>query len=114
MPSHIEISGDIEVFCYPSGSASLRTSVPYFDAVAPGDRMSLVFSPTGDTSPPYALKIVAPSGKTILDTILRDMPTGLPQSPPPVDFVVSVTGIYKIEIRELKGRQRGEAKLRVS
>jgi len=114
MPSHIESSGDIEVFCYPAGSAALRTSVPYFDSVSVGDRMSLVFGSSGDTNPPYALKIVSPSGKTIMETILRDMPTGMPQSPPPVDFVVSVKGIYKIEIRELKGSQSGEAKLKVT
>jgi len=112
--SLIESSGDIEVFCYPSGGAATKASVPFFDAVTPGDRLSLVFTPGDATTPPYALKIVSPSGATIMDTILRDLPTGTPQSPPPAEFVVSVRGVYRIEIRELKGRQRGEAKVKVT
>ncbi|APR84850.1 Hypothetical protein A7982_10199 [Minicystis rosea] len=113
MSSIIESHGDIEVFVYPSGSAATRASVPFFDSISVGDRLSLVFNPGDEANPPFALKIVSPSGTTIMDTILRDLPTGMPQSPPPVEFVVSARGIYKIEIRELKGRQRGEAKLKV-
>jgi hypothetical protein len=113
MSALIEYSGEIEVFCYPSG-ASTRNSVPFFDAVTVGDRLSLVFTSNDGTSPPYSLKIVSPSGATIVDSIVRDLPTGLPQSPPPVEFVVSAKGVYRIEIREMRGRQRGEAKVRVS
>ncbi len=113
MSAFIEISGDIEIFCYPRGASTTRASVPFFDSVGPGDALSLVFGGGDGASPPYALRIHSPTGTLILDTILRDLPTGLPQSPPPVEFVVSTKGIYRIEIRELKGRQRGEAKLRV-
>lgn len=114
MSAIIECSGEIEIFCYPSGGPAIKSSVPFFDAINPGDRLSIVFTPGDVTTPPYSLKIVSPSGATILDTILRDLPTGTPQSPPPAEFVVSVRGQYKIEIREFKGRQRGEAKLRVT
>jgi hypothetical protein len=31
-----------------------------------------------------------------------------------VEFVVSAPGVYRIEIKELRGRQRGEATLRVN
>jgi hypothetical protein len=113
MSALIEMSGEIEIFCYPSG-VSLRQSVPYFDAVTVGDRLWLVFSPGDGASAPFGLKIFSPSGANILDSILRDLPTGLPQSPPPIEFVVSAKGVYRIEIREMRGRQRGEAKVRVT
>lgn len=113
MSEFIELSGDIEIFCYPRGASNTRASVPFFDSIAPGDALSLVFGPGDGTSPPYSLRVHSPTGTLILDTILRDLPTGLPQSPAPVEFVVSTRGVYRIEVRELKGRQRGEAKLRV-
>ena len=113
MPAFIESSGEIEVFCYPSGAPS-RVTVPVFDAVTVGDRLSLVFGANDGATPPYSLKVVSPSGTTILDSIVRDLPTGLPQSPPPVEFVVSGKGVYKVEIREMRGRQRGEARVRIS
>ena len=116
MSALIEMSGEIEIFCYPSGSAggSTRQSVPFFDAVTAGDRLSLVFAANDGASAPFALKIFSPSGTNILDSIVRDLPTGLPQSPPPVEFVVSAKGVYRVEIREMRGRQHGEAKVRVS
>jgi hypothetical protein len=113
MSALIEYSGEIEVFCYPSG-AGTRTSVPFFDEVTVGDRLSLVFTPGDGASSPYSLKIFSPAGTNILDSIVRDLPTGTPQSPPPIEFVVSAKGVYRVEIREMRGRQRGEAKVRVS
>lgn len=113
MSANIETSGQIEIFCYPSGHHATRQSVPYFDSVNPGDRLSLVFSPDDGASAPYNLKIFSPSGANILDTIVRDLPTGLPQSPPPVEFVVSAKGVYRVEIGEMRGRQRGEARVLV-
>lgn len=110
--SVIESSGDIEVHCYPSG-ISTRSTAPFFGTIGPGDRLSLLFTPSDTTNPPYKLKIVSPTGATILDTIVRDLPTVTPQSPPPIEFVVSARGVYKIDIRELKGRQYGEATFRV-
>ncbi len=88
--------------------------MPFFDAVTVGDRLSLVFTPGDGANAPYSLKIFSPSGANILDTILRDLPTGLPQSPPPIEFVVSAKGVYQVVISELRGRQRGVAKVRVS
>jgi hypothetical protein len=113
MSALIELTGEIEIFCYPAGSGP-RSSVPFFDTVGVGDRLSLVFGPGDGTNAPYALKIFSPSGTNIVDAIVRDLPTGSPQSPAPIEFVVSSKGVYRIEIREMRGRQRGEAKLRVS
>jgi hypothetical protein len=112
MPGPIDSSGDIEIFCFLSTSTR-RGSVPFFDEITTGDRVSLVFTPSDGSTPPYSLKIVSPTGASILDILVRDLPTGGPQSPPPVEFVVSSRGTYRIDIRELRGRQRGEARLRV-
>jgi hypothetical protein len=118
MPAPIETSGEIDIFCHPSGGAvaqvTTRSSVPFFDAIHVGDRVAMVFTAEDGAAAPFALKILSPTGATILDTIVRELPTGLPQSAPPVEFVVSARGVYQIEIREIKGRQRGEARLHVS
>jgi hypothetical protein len=115
MSALIELSGEIEIFCFPStAGAALRQSVPFFDAVTVGDHLSLVFTPGDGASAPYSLKIFSPTGAVIVDSIVREPPTGTPQSPPPIEFVVSTKGVYKIEIRELRGRQHGVAKVRVT
>lgn len=111
MPGPIESSGDIEIYCHPT-NASSRGSVPHFEKITAGTRLALLFVP-GELSPPYSLKVFSPSGNNILDTLVRDPPTGAPQSPAPIEFVVSSTGIYRIEVRSMNGRQRGEARVRV-
>ena len=111
MPGPIESSGDIEIYCHPT-TASSRGSVPHFERITAGTRLALLFVP-GESSPPYALKIFSPSGSIIVDALVRDPPTGAPQSPPPIEFVVSANGFYRIEVRSLKGRQSGDAKIRV-
>ena len=50
----------------------------------------------------------------VVDRILRDLPTGLPQSEPPIELVVSLRGNYAIEIREVRGNLWGKATLRVT
>ena len=109
----IDSSGDFEVFAHVAGSAYSRGSVASFDVIGVGDRVELLFLPGDGSAPPYTLKIFSPSGTTIVDTVVRELPTGAPQSPPPFEFVVSVKGRYRIEIREVRGRQRGDATLRV-
>jgi hypothetical protein len=111
MAASVDSSGEIEVTCFPIGPVQ-RMRV--FDRVTIGDRLALVFTPIDEMNPPYQLKITSPSGANILDTIIRDLPTGLPQSPPPVEFVVSARGVYRVEIREMRGRQRGEASVKIS
>jgi hypothetical protein len=108
----IQSSGDIEIFCHPAGYSG-RGSVPFFDKIEAGDRLSLLFVPEGTTLPPYKLKIYSPSGAVVLDSLVRDPPTGAPYSPPPIEFVVSARGVYRIEIRALNGKQRGDATIRV-
>jgi len=111
MPGPIESSGDIEIFCHPTHGAS-RGSVPHFEKILAGTRLALLFVP-GELSPPYALKIFSPSGSIIIDNIVRDAPTGAPQSPPPIEFVVSANVVYRIDVRSTNGRQKGEARIRV-
>ncbi|MFO0760663.1 MAG: hypothetical protein U0359_29565 [Byssovorax sp.] len=111
MPGPIESSGDIQVFCHTDAISASRGNA-FFGALTPGDTVYLVFNPDDGTSPPYRLKITSPTGAVLLDQTVRDLPTREPQSPPPISFVLSTTGSYKIEIKEAGGRQSGVATLR--
>jgi hypothetical protein len=95
-----ESSGDIETIC--------KT-----DPARAGDPVKLVFISDDEASPPFNLRIRSPSGKVILERVLRELPTGKPQSAPPVEFTPSVAGVYKVEIWQLYGKQRGEATVRI-
>ncbi|MDC0746662.1 hypothetical protein [Polyangium mundeleinium] len=112
MSGPIESSGDIEIYCHPARSSN-RGTVPFFEKIPQGERLSLVFVPAETADPPYSLKVFSPSGTNIVDSLVRDPPTGAPQSPPPIEFVVSSLGVYRIEIRSRTGRHRGDAKIRV-
>jgi len=112
MSGPIETSGDIEIFCHPARSSN-RGTVPFFDKILAGERLALVFVPGETTIPPYQLRIISPSGAIIVDSLVREPPTGAPQSPPPIEFVVAAPGVYRSEVRALHGRQRGDAKVRV-
>ena len=87
----IQSSGDIEIFCYPADSGT-RGSVPFFDKITVGDRLQLLFVPEEGAAPPYSLKIYSPTGATVLDSLVRAAPTGAPQSPPPLEFIVCAAG----------------------
>jgi hypothetical protein len=93
-------SGDIETICRQ-------------DPVKAGESVTLVFRSDDDAAPPFTVRIRSPAGKVIVERVLRELPTGKPQSAPPVTFTTSVGGEYKIEIWQLYGKQRGEAVLRV-
>ncbi|MBI4706082.1 MAG: hypothetical protein HY744_33730 [Deltaproteobacteria bacterium] len=99
MTASLETHGDIEVVCDTT-------------ALAPGKMARLVFRPVVEVEPPFQVKILAPSGRAILDRVIRALPTGEPQSPPPIAFAVN-EGEYKIAIAQLHGSARGEASLRV-
>lgn len=96
----IESTGDIETICR---TAPLKA----------GDTAEIVFRAYDEATPPFNLRIKSPSGKTIIERVLRELPTGMPQSAPPVMFTVSTAGEYKIEIKQLYGKQKGDAVLRV-
>jgi hypothetical protein len=49
----------------------------------------------------------------IFERVLRELPTGQPQSAPPVEFSAGAAGEYKLEIKQLYGKQKGEAELHV-
>jgi hypothetical protein len=96
----IESVGDIETIC--------KT-----DPAKAGEELKLVFRADDDAEPPFTLKIKSPAGKVIVERVIRDLPTGRPQSALPVTFTPSAGGDYKIEIRQLKGKLKGDATLRV-
>ena len=100
MPRTVENSGDIECFCKP-------------DPVKAGDGVNLVFRADDECVPPFNIRVKSPTGQTILERVLRELPTGQPQSAPPIQFTASATGDYKIEIKQLYGKARGDAVLHV-
>ncbi|MFO0757318.1 MAG: hypothetical protein U0359_12555 [Byssovorax sp.] len=100
MARTIDSSGDIETICKTS---PLRA----------GDTATLFFQGDEDLEPPFTLKIKSPAGVVIIERVLRELPTGKPQSAPPVTLTLSAAGEYKIEIKRLNGKQKGEAILRV-
>ncbi len=114
MAGPVDTSGPIETFCHKADAPSSRRSTLSFDDVTIGDRVALHFFAGGDGTPPFSLKIRAPTGAMVVDRILRDLPTGLPQSEPPIELVVSLRGNYAIEIREVRGNLWGKATLRVT
>jgi hypothetical protein len=99
--ARIQSSGDIEIICQT-------------DDLSAGKTARLVFRAWDDTKPPFTVKVLDPSGKSILERVLRELPTGKPQSAPPVTFSVSIVGVYEISIKELYGKLEGEATLTVS
>lgn len=100
MPSTVDNSGDIE-------------TVSLSSPVSIGDTVRLVFRAYDEATPPFNIKIRSPTGKVIVERVLRELPTGEPQSAAPVEFSASASGEYKIEIKQLYGKQKGEAVLRV-
>ena len=94
----MDSSGDIEIIC------------DNIDKLSPHERARLVFRTWESCSPPYQLKVTSPSGAVIIDRVLRVLPTGEPQSPPPVMFSVQV-GVYHMKVTQLRGTAAGEAKL---
>ncbi len=100
MPTTIESTGDIESICQT-------------DDLAAGETARIVFRAWDDVTPPFTIKVRGPNGKMVLERVIRDLPTGKPQSPPPVMFSVAQAGEYQIEIKELYGKACGEAKLLV-
>jgi hypothetical protein len=102
MAQFIDSSGEIEIV---SLSRSSRFTL--------GERVQLIFKLVDAPNPPYKLTVTSPNGKIIVDQIIRDLPTGEPQSAPPFEFTPSVTGVYKIEMREMRGRAYGKGDLKV-
>ena len=100
MARTIDSSGDIETIC---------TAQP----AKAGEELKLLFRAEDDAEPPFVLKIKSPSAKVIVERVVRELPTGKPQSAPPVTFTPSAGGEYKIEIKQLKGKLAGEAVLHV-
>lgn len=101
MAATIESSGDIESICQQHD-------------LAPGKTAQIVFRALDDAAPPFTIRVKAPDGKTILDRVIRDLPTGRPQSPPPVTFAIAQAGAYRIQIKQLYGGAEGEATLTIT
>ncbi len=105
MAGRIDSSGEIETL--------LHDSIGPHGAIGVGDRVALVFRPRDEPESSVGVTITSPSGQKILDRVLRELPTGRPQSAAPVEFVPAAPGNYVIEVRETRGKQRGSATLKV-
>jgi hypothetical protein len=92
--------GEIETIC--------RT-----DPARVGAVVKLVFRSDDEADPPFSVRIKSPTGKVIIERLLRDLPTDRPQSPPPIEFTAAQSGAYSVEIWQLYGKQRGKATLHV-
>ncbi len=100
MPATLETQGDIEIICETTD-------------LAPNKNAKLVFRTWGAAQPPYQIVVRAPSGKVIVKRVIRQLPTGDPQSAPPVSFSVQ-KGEYEISVSQLKGGVEGHATLVIS
>lgn len=100
MAGVIESSGNLETII---GVSQLKV----------GDTVKMVFRTLDDSDPPYTVRITSPGGKVIVERVLRDLPTGKPQSAPPIQFTVAQSGEYKVEIWQLYGKSRALATLHV-
>ena len=100
MPATLETQGDIEVICETTD-------------LSPNKNAKVVFRTWGEAQPPYQIKVRAPSGNVILERVIRQLPTGAPQSAPPVSFMVQ-KGTYEITVEQLRGKAEGHATLVVS
>jgi hypothetical protein len=73
----------------------------------------LVFRTLDEAEPPFQIIVRSPTGNVIVKRVIRVLPTGQPQSPPPVTFSVQ-KGEYQIAISQLNGKAEGHATLNVS
>ncbi len=103
MAGRIDSSGEIETLLHDSMA----------QAIDVGDRVALVFRPRDEPESSVSVIIISPSGQKILDRVVRELPTGRPQSAPPIEFIPAAKGAYTIEVREIRGKQRGAATLKV-
>lgn len=104
MPARIDSSGEIETL--------FHDTILHREADV-GDKFLLVFRTQGDIDGSVSVIVVSPSGTKIVERVLRDLPTGMPQSAPPVEFIPSAKGTYTVEVREVRGSQRGHATIKV-
>lgn len=102
MPARIEYSGGIESICQDAAT------------LAPGMTAKLIFRMWDDVTPPLTIKVRGPDGKILLDRVIRELPTGSPQSGAPVTFLVPTAGAYAVHVKELYGQVEGSATLTVS
>ena len=92
--------GDIDVIC-PKNLTPV------------GDPVHLAFRCCDPVDPPFSVRVRAPSGKVIVERVLRDELCGRSRGGPALDFWPEVAGDYRIEIKQVYGALRGQATLRV-
>ncbi|MEM1029483.1 MAG: hypothetical protein AAF928_18595 [Myxococcota bacterium] len=99
MSATIDSQGEIEVI---ANCAEL----------APNRQAKLHFRLVDLAAPPFQIRVRSPSGKLILERVIRELPTGEPQSPPPITFTVQA-GRYEVDVVQLRGTASGKAHIDV-
>lgn len=92
--------GDIDVLCPKNLTPS-------------SDPVHLAFQACDPLDPPFSVRIKAPSGKVIVERVLRDDVCGRSRGGQALGFRPEVAGDYRIEIKQVYGALRGQAILRV-
>jgi len=100
VPATLETQGDIEIICETAD-------------LGPNKNAKLVFRTWGEAQPPYQIKVRSPTGNVIVERVIRQLPTGDPQSAPPVSFTVQ-KGTYEVFVGQLRGGAEGRATLVVT
>ena len=101
MSAKIESQGTIEIICENR------------DEVSPNRQARIIFRAWDDATPPFQIRVRSPTGNTIVERVIRALPTGAAQSPDPVTFTVQA-GNYEVSIAQLRGSAEGKAVLVVS
>ena len=86
MSVSVESKGEIETAC------SSRV-------VPGGGLLRLVFTSFDDATAPFSLKVRGPGGQVLVERVLRELPTGKPQSAPAIEVKPVGAGEYRVEIR---------------
>jgi hypothetical protein len=100
VPGTIDTHGEIEIICQTVAD------------LAPHKMAKLIFRAWDDASPPFEITVLSPTGNVIVERVIRELPTGQPQSPPPISFSVQ-RGAYQIMVSQIKGTAEGQATLTV-
>jgi len=100
MSATIDSHGEIEV-------------IANCDELAPNRQAKLHFRLVEVAAPPFQIRVYSPRGKLILERVIRELPTGEPQSPPPITFTVQ-EGRYEVDVVQLRGSAVGKAQIDVT
>ncbi|AKT40086.1 hypothetical protein [Chondromyces crocatus] len=78
-----------------------------------GAPVQLAFQAYDHADPPFSIRIKAPSGKVVVERVVRDEALTGRTRGISVDFRPDLAGDYSVEVKQVYGELRGKATLRV-